>query len=331
MESEIVSFPVFYEETSRLGFQLQEGETSFAYRMALEAARLGNVYTYPLASQGSSPVKCELDCTLYSAKGITGFEATVYILPDYKGTAIEKIALDQLEEQLRACSWRLEDQNRKYLPEIYGSLLALEQSGSKGKAAAEILMLKYWLDTPVEKYINLSPVKLKYRRKEYFPVRGDHSDFTIQEAEALLSGRPVFKGLEPAATDGIDGEWTQLTFYLGQGSLQKERHTYAGYDIASRILELPFIQAPSENELTVIVQNLLHGNSTVAHLEVEGKARDILLTADPKKMGILLTDFEGRELNVASLLSDRIRRLQEKLKDANGQASKQGKRKGPAL
>lgn len=333
MEKELAPFADFCKQVERLGFNFQLEEIRFIYEMAEQAARFGLPYTHVVSKLGSSPIKCTLDCNLYAGNGITGFEARLYGLPEFEPATLEKFAISKLEEQFQACSWTLERQNWQYLPELYGSLLQLMSLNSKTKSVGESLMLKYWLDTPVEKYLDLTPVKLKYRRKEYFQVAGNHTDFTLLEAEALLMGRPVFKGHAANKLDPLQGEWTQLTFYSDQGTLAKDRDTYPGYDIASLLNRLPYEVKPSEQELAGTLGLIMVGKSVPISLVIGSNSQLVLLTADPKSKGIILQGRKGLQVCITALTAKDMKRLELELGNMrkDQQTRKPDKRKGLGL
>lgn len=158
------------------------------------------------------------------------------------------------------------------------------------KPIADGMMFKYWLNTPMEHYVNLSAISsTPLPERAFFSLNGNFSDVDLKEAFALLNGRAVMKA--DVETGNIP---TPYWLVYEQGKLIQ----LPAFELDKILRSLPHEKPLDENSLTEIMTRLISGELAQCDLLQNGKIVSGNLVADPRKSNVDFYDEQGKKVEL---------------------------------
>lgn len=198
------------------------------------------------------------------------------------GTGIRK-----LEKRILAIDW---DQARlsaagsagdPRIARIFEQLHRLSEQGTEESARQARLLKEHFIYPDHQERLAAGD--------RFWDIRGDGSDFHMQEAFNLARGRAVFKPVPLRETDqGLQGQWNRLR--------DGELLTFPDYPTAEELRRMGIVEMDS-GEGRLLLGDLALGEQVMANLRRGCSIQPVRLEADPENRGFKCYDLSGNRLD----------------------------------
>lgn len=250
---------------------------------------------------------------------VDSYNAILIKIPPFRHGVFNGIDTAKLEEKLQQYEWNLGTiplpRDGKEVSEAFFELIDLARSEDQNAAdIAEKLMMKYWSETPMERFVTLCQDPSFYERRMDFPIHNNLNDVDDRQAYNLLSGRALMK-FEDVKAGNPTVSWVTVA--------HGEFVEHPDFDLSGQLRKLAF-QTPLDSSTgPEYVLELAKGNRIPAELQKGNANISVLLEADPRTSSIAIFDHMDNRLDLADF------QIKNELNKKAGKAAKPGRKITP--
>lgn len=230
--------------------ELKEQLLSIGFEVGLELALRRNLCFHPLRftlQQGVERGGDRLKFRFYYEKAAdentyvcSCYDAVLYKEIQIPDVTTQEFNSKELEERMAAINWKVEeilmnasvaqlypvDGQREEAIESLVSILQLLERSEEGRQLVRLLKLKYWWDTPAERYMeNLSSLKSQYEASQRFYFLEGAEVITIEEAYRFLNNKWMEKRLYVQKKESTAEQQKASTANKGTGTGKVKKTT----------------------------------------------------------------------------------------------------------
>jgi hypothetical protein len=197
-----------------------------------------------------------------------------------------EIDTSKLEKRLKETDWNNYAQqvvaSDKHVCKIFDDVFELSLNGDKqAKDIARRLKLRYWLNSPVEKHLQVANYAPDYEKTLQFDLNGDFSDISAREAYNLLLGRGVLKFHQTETETGnLYTHWK----VIDDGRLK----TLPDYDFMKTLKSLPIVEMQQNRTGSQLIYDLIRGERPAVTLLKDNRQIPGFIEANPRDQTLSL-------------------------------------------
>ncbi|WP_214072584.1 hypothetical protein [Mucilaginibacter sp. dw_454] len=239
-----------------------------------------------------------------------------------------EIDTSELEKRMKGTDWQNYVQQvmagDSKVSKIFDDVFELSLNHShQAKDIARRLKLRYWLNTPIEKHLQVTTYAPDYEKTRHFDLKGDFSDISAREAYNLLSGRGVLKFYQK------ENEPTNLYTHwkaIDNGKLIK----LPDYDFMKLLKQLPITEMQLDRTGPQLIYDLIRGERSPVSLLKDNLLVSAFIEANPREQSLALYNSKLEKIELNEFLPNQPRQV-KLLPKITGPRRKPGKNKGRSI